>query len=84
MYNIIPLMRTAKKIWNYYKKKTTLTIEIVRIIRNQLAMGYAIKEISVANHLSGQAVNNVANKISKGMSDGKIIQKKKVGSAKAI
>ena len=58
------------------KKRTNLTTETVRIIRNQLIMGYAIKDISVGNNLSMQAIRNVANKISKGMSDVEIILKK--------
>ena len=61
---------------NQRKKRVNITIEIVRIIRNQLNIGLSIKDIAIQNCISKRAVANLADKIQLGISDLNIIKKK--------
>jgi DNA-binding NarL/FixJ family response regulator len=58
------------------KKRKTITYELLAIIRSQIAQGKTNKEISENNNISLTCTKTLANKISAGMSNINIINKR--------
>ena len=61
---------------NQRKKRVIITIEIIRIIKNQLNMGLSIKDIALRNCISRRAAANLADKVQQGIAENDIIKKK--------
>ena len=58
------------------KKRTTVNRELLKIIRVQISNGISNKDISALNCISLSCATKLCNKISKGLSDDRIIVKK--------
>jgi hypothetical protein len=56
--------------------RTLITLELIKIVREQLSMGKSIQEISLLNGLSIMAVRGLADKILQGQNDENLIKKK--------
>ena len=58
------------------KPRTNISLEMVRIVRGQMSNGRSNKEIAEINLISLSCATNIANKISRGLSDEDIVRKK--------
>lgn len=58
------------------KKRRTITIELLDVIRNQVYMGFTNQEIANNNTISISCARNLANKITQGQSNAEIVNKK--------